>query len=188
MLSTKVNSVADPDLSECSGRWTMRSGTGVTIRPICPDDEPLMVKFHATLSDRTVYMRYFTSLSLARRTAHERLVRICHTDHEREIVLVAELENPETGERQILGIGRLNKLRTEGEAEIAVLVSDEYQHKGLGTELVRRLIAIARREKLRRLVAEMLRDNVAIQSMLKRFGFRLRLANEPGSVQAVLEL
>jgi hypothetical protein len=63
----------------------MKDGTQVTIRQIHPEDEPLMVKFHGTLSDRTVYLRYFCSMSLAHRTTHERLVRICFGD-EREMV------------------------------------------------------------------------------------------------------
>jgi acetyltransferase len=168
--------------------WIMKDGTQVTIRPIRSEDEPLMVKFHATLSDRTVYLRYFTSMSLARRTDHERLLHICHANYEREMVLVADYRNPHTGEQHILAVGRLNKLKAQGEAEVAVLVSDEYQHKGLGTELLRRLIQIAREEKMHRLVAEMLRDNIAIQSILKGLGFRLRWLNDASSVQATLEL
>jgi acetyltransferase len=138
--------------------WTLKGGIEVTIRPIRADDEPLMVKFHETLSDRTVYSRYFTSLSLARRTAHERLVRICFSDYEREMVLVAEYRDPQTGELHILGVGRLNKLQADKTAELAVLISDQYQHRCLGTELLRRLIQVARDEKLSRIVAEMLRD------------------------------
>jgi acetyltransferase len=188
MMTTNFNPAIRPDPSSYVGAWTMRDGTQVTIRPIHSDDEPLMVKFHATLSDRTVYMRYFTSLSLARRTAHERLARICYTDFDREIVLVAERAGPEGGERHILGIGRLNKLTTEGEAEIAVLVSDEHQHKGLGTELLRRLIGVARDLGVSRIVAEMLRDNLAIQTIFRMLGFRLRFRRDPSSVQAFLDL
>jgi acetyltransferase len=168
--------------------WTMKDGTQVTIRPIRPEDEPLMVKFHGTLSDRTVYLRYFSSISLARRTAHERLVRICFSDYEREIVLVADYKDQPTGKQYILGVGRLNKLQADKEAEVAVLVSDQYQHLGLGTELLRRLVQIARDEKLSRIVAEMLRDNLAIQTIFRRLGFRLRLLGDPSSVQAVLDL
>jgi acetyltransferase len=168
--------------------WIMKDGTQVTIRPIRPEDEPLMVKFHGTLSDRTVYLRYFSSISLARRTAHERLVRICFSDYEREIVLVADYKNLQTGEQHILGVGRLNKLQANKEAEVAVLVSDQYQHLGLGTELLRRLVQVARDEKLSRLVAEMLRDNLAVQTIFRRLAFRLRLLGDPSSVQAVLDL
>jgi acetyltransferase len=166
----------------------MKDGTQVTIRPIRPEDEPLMVKFHGTLSERTVYLRYFCSLSLASRTAHERLVRICFSDYEREMVLVAEHRDQQTGEPDILGVGRLNKLQADKEAEVAVLVSDQYEHRGLGTELLRRLIKIAQGEKLSRITAEILRDNLAIQTIFKRLGFRLRLMGDSASVQAVLEL
>ena len=89
-----------------------------------------MVKFHATLSDRTVYLRYFCSLSLVRRTSHERLGRICFCDYDREMVLVAEYRDPQSGELHILAVGRLNKLQTDKEAEVAVVVSDEYQRRG----------------------------------------------------------
>src|SRR6266478_2523875 len=166
----------------------MKDGTQVTVRPIRPEDESLMVKFHGTLSDRTVYLRYFGSLSLARRTAHERLVRICFSDYEREMVLVAEYRDPQTGELHIVGVGRLNKLQANKAAELAVLVADQYQHRSLGTELLRRLIQIARDEKLSRIVAEMLRANLAIQPPLRRLGFRFRLLGDPTSVQAVLDL
>jgi len=188
MVATKVNPGIRPYPSQYVGSWTMRGGTQVTIRPIRPDDEPLMVKFHATLSDRTVYLRYFTSISLPRRTVHERLAHICHSDHERETVLVADYKDPQTGEHHILAVGRLNKLQVNGEGELAVLVSDEYQHKGLGTELLRRLIQVARDEKLHRLVAEMLHDNLVMQSIFKRLGFRLWSIDDPGSVQAALNL
>jgi len=142
-----------------------------------------MVKFHETLSDRTVYLRYFCSLSLARRTAHERLVRICFGGE-----CETEHRDSQTGELHILGVGRLNKLQADKEAEVAVLVSDQYQHRGLGTELLRRIINVARDEKLSRIMAKMLRDNLAIQTVFKRLGFRLRLLGDPTSVHAVLDL
>src|SRR5262249_28005473 len=142
--------------------WTMKDGTIVTIRPIRPEDEPLMVEFHRTLSDQTVYLRYFASLSLSARIAHERLLRICFGDYEREMVLVVELRDPSTGKPKIVAVGRLNKLRGKNEAEIAVLISDQLQGRGLGHELLQRLIQVARNEKLSRLRSEMLYDNIAM--------------------------
>jgi len=168
--------------------WTMKGGTQVVIRPISPDDEPLMVRFHSVLSDRTVYLRYFCSLSLTARTAHKRLVRICFADPERETVLVAIQRDEASGEQSIVAVGRLNKLLPKNEAEVAILVSDEYQGRGLGTELLRRLIQVAREQKLNRIVAEMLRDNTIMQAVLKTCGFRLRQFDDPRSVRAVLEL
>src|SRR5208337_2409267 len=142
--------------------WTMTDGTEVTIRPIRPEDEPLMVKFHETLSDRSVYLRYFCSLSLSRRVAHERLLRICFVDYDREMVLVAEHTDPATGERRIMGVGRMNKLHAKNEAEVAALVTDQYQKMGLGHELLRRIVQIARDEKVGAVSAEMLPDNLAM--------------------------
>jgi acetyltransferase len=166
----------------------MKDGTQVAIRPICPADEPLMVRFHRGLSDRTVYLRYFCSLSLATRTAHDRLVRICFANPDRETVLVATDADESSGAQRIVAVGRLNKLLPKNEAEVAILVSDEYQGCGVGSELLRHLIQIAREQKLDRIVAEMLRDNTIMQTVLKRSRFRLSLFNDPRSVRAVLDL
>lgn len=160
--------------------WAMKDGTAVTIRPILPEDEPLMAEFHRTLSDRTVYLRYFGSLSLSTRIDHERLLRICFGDYDREVVLVAESRDPADGGRQIIGVGRLNKLREASKAEVAVMVRDAYQKRGLGLELLRRVVQVARDEKLRHVSCEMLYHNLAMQVMAKRLGFRVHLHN--GSV------
>jgi len=168
--------------------WTMKDGNQVTIRPIRPEDEPLMVKFHETLSDRSVYLRYFCTLSLSRRVAHERLLRICFGDYDREMALVAERTDPGTGERRIIAVGRMNRLHVRNEAEVAVLVSDQYQKLGLGNELLRRIIQIARDEKLSQVSMEMLPDNIAMQILGRRFGFRVRAGEDPSSLQAFLDL
>jgi acetyltransferase len=147
-----------------------------------------MVKFHETLSDRSVYLRYFCSLSLSRRVAHERLLRICFGDYDREMALVADLTEPGTGEHKIMGVGRMSKLHAGNEAEVAVLVSDQYQKLGLGYELLRRVVQIARDEKLSQVSAEMLTDNVAMQTVMKRLGFRVRASDDLTSMRAFLDL
>ncbi len=177
-----------PYPSQHVSQFTMKDGTEVTLRPIRPEDEPLMAKFHETLTDRSVYMRYFSSLSLSSRVAHERLVRICFVDYDRVMALVVDHKDKITGQHRILGVGRLVKLHTKPEGEVAILVSDQCQKQGLGTELLRRTVQIARDEKLGSLFAEMLRDNVAVQSIFKKVGFRLRLLGDPSSISAVLEL
>jgi acetyltransferase len=70
--------------------WKLNDGSAVTIRPIRPEDEPLMVKFHHSLSDQTVYLRYFGPLKLDQRIAHERLSRLCFIDYDREMALEYE--------------------------------------------------------------------------------------------------
>src|SRR5918998_1117942 len=153
-----------PYPKEYVSQATLKDGTPVTIRPIRPEDEPLMVRFHESLSERSVYMRYFYTLNLDRRTAHERLTRICFIDYDREMALVAERRDPETGEREILGVGRLSRNRiAPNEAEFALLISDRFQRQGLGTLLVERLLEVGRAEGLSRITADILFENHAMQ-------------------------
>lgn len=170
----------------CSS-WVMKGGTPVEIRPIQPDDEQRMIQFHKGLSERSVYMRYFETLSFGARTARARLERICLVNPEREIVRIALCRDSKSADSRIVGVGRLSKLATPGNAEVALLVSDEFQGRGLGTELLRQLIQGARDQKIVQIQAEMLRDNMAIQKVLRKLGFRLRLL-DPRSVRALLTL
>ncbi|HET9409847.1 MAG TPA: bifunctional acetate--CoA ligase family protein/GNAT family N-acetyltransferase [Candidatus Sulfotelmatobacter sp.] len=169
-------------------QFRMKNGAEVTIRPIRPEDEPLMVRFHGTLSERSVYLRYFCSLSLSTRVEHERLVRICFGNYDHGLALVAERKNPETGASEIIGVGRLSALSNRQEAEAAVLVTDRWQGQGLGTELLQQIIRVARAEKFTRISGELLRDNVAMQSIFRKIGFRVTPLDDPSSVTASLEL
>ena len=160
----------------------------MTIRPIRPEDEPLLVRFHETLSERSVYLRYFHPLKLSQRTAHERLTRICFIDYDREMALVAERKNSE-GQPEIIAVGRLSKLRGGGdEAELAVLVDDRYQGQGIGTELYRRLVSVARDEKLKRVVSTMLTENREMRAICQKLGFRMESDLEDGTIKAELDV
>ncbi|HEU5101403.1 MAG TPA: GNAT family N-acetyltransferase, partial [Roseiflexaceae bacterium] len=164
--------------------YALRSGAEVLIRPIRPEDEPLIVAFHGTLSEESVYLRYFYPMTLEQRIAHERLTRICFIDYDREMVLVAEHDDPARGQRAIIGVGRLSKLRGTNHAEFATVVSDAYHGQGLGSELLRRLIAIARDERLDQVVADVLPDNRDMQRVFKKLGFRFRrMLGEPIRVE-----
>jgi acetyltransferase len=157
------------------GEYTMKNGKSVTIRPIRPEDEPLLVKFHETLSDRTVFARYFQALNLSQRVAHERLTRICFIDYAREMALVAEYTDA-NGDRHILGVGRLNKLHVSTEARFSVIVTDDYQHQGLGTELLRRLLDVAKQESVTRVTANILPACEDMRRMCEKVGFDVKPA------------
>jgi acetyltransferase len=167
--------------------WTMKNGEDTTIRPIRPEDEPLLIKLHQVLSDRSVYLRYFQPLKLSQRTAHERLTRICFIDYDREMALVVERKK-EDGSPEIIGIGRLSKLRGRNEGELAVLVDDRFQHQGMGTELYRRLIAVAHDEKLERVVSTILSENREMRAIVEKLGFRLQADMEEGTILAELRV
>lgn len=152
--------------------WTTKDGQEVVIRPIRPEDEPLMIEFHKRLSERSVYLRYFQPLKLTQRTAHDRLTRICFIDYDREMALVVERKNAD-GSPEIVAVGRLSKIHGRPEAELAALVQDGLQGKGLGVELYRRLIDIAREHKLAKVHSNMLGENKEMQHLCQHLGFKL---------------
>jgi acetyltransferase len=167
--------------------WTAKDGTPLIIRPIHPEDEPLLVKFHEALSDRSVYLRYMHPMLLSQRVAHERLSRICHCDYDREITLVAERED-NIGGRCILGASRMSKLHGMDVARLSVLISDQSQGLGIGTELARRMVDIAKDEHLRRLIAIVTPDNQPMQHIFQKLGFRLEPTSDGKMVEAKMEL
>jgi len=161
-----------PCPAQYSSEWQTKDGTIVTIRPIRPEDEPLMVEFHRTLSESTVNQRYFALLQLEKRIAHERLTRICFNDYDCEIPLVAELKRPD-GEREIIAVGRLNKTHGLDEARFAIVVSDTWQGKGLGTRLLELLVEVGRQEGLTRITGSMLPENTRMRRICELAGFQV---------------
>ncbi len=168
--------------------WHVADGSEVLIRPISPEDEPLMVSFHGSLSDRSVYLRYFHMLPFESRVAHERLTRVCFIDYDREMALVVERGDPVTGHKEIIAVGRLTKLRGVNTAEIALLVSDPFQGQGLGQELVRRLLEVARDEKLDAVEGHIVPGNQAMIRIFSSLGFDIQQAPEDEVVYAWLSL
>ncbi|WP_413160597.1 bifunctional acetate--CoA ligase family protein/GNAT family N-acetyltransferase [Capilliphycus salinus ALCB114379] len=160
--------------------WTSKKGVDLVIRPIRPEDEPMAVKFHESLSEESVYLRYAHLLKLSRRIAHDRLSRLCFIDYNCEMALVAIYTDPQTKEEQIVGVGRLSRVHGVNEAEFSLLIRDRFQHQGLGSELLRQLLSIGRQENINRITAEILADNFAMQKVCEHLGFSLkRVLGEP---------
>ena len=153
-----------------SGQFTIQTGDEVFIRPIRPEDEPLMASFNQTLSPYSVYLRYFHPVSPTQLVSHEQLAALCFIDYDREMTLVAE-KRDEQGNIQIIGLGQLTKLQVGNEGEFAILVNDQYQRTGLGTELLSRLLQIGREEKLERVIAEILPENEGMRRVCVKLGF-----------------
>ncbi len=145
--------VAEDDLPELAIRQyptqyvysaATKDGVPVTLRPIRPEDEPMMVKFHESLSDRSVALRYLQPMKLVDRIEHERLGRICYCDYSREMALVVEGHDPAINQTGILGVARLSRIHGLNAARFTVLIIDQFQGRGLGTELLQRMLQIAR--------------------------------------------
>src|SRR5579872_2692720 len=165
--------------------WLANDAEKFTIRPIKPDDEPLMVTLNHELSDRSIYLRYFHPIRLDVRIAHERLTRKCFIDYDRELALVAE--NSEGGARHIAGVARMVRNHADRGAEVAFIVADKYQHRGLGSHLLDCLIAVARRENIAYLEGAMLAENHNMKDLFLRAGFRFGVPTN-GTVEAKLKL
>jgi acetyltransferase len=161
-------------------------GTHFTVRPICPDDEPLLADFHRHLSEETVYRRYFTPLRLDVCAAHERLLKRCLVDYHNEMALVATYLD-ESGEPHLATVARLIKLAVNNSAEVAFVVADQHQHHGLGTYLLDRIIDIARKEGIGALEAVVLADNFRMKDLFRRAGFKFQIP-QANAVTVRLEL
>ena len=177
-----------PYPQEYASTWQLKDGTVLTLRPIRPEDEPLMVKFHSTLSEETVLYRYFGLPKLEQRVAHERLTRICFNDYDREIALVAVRQNPETKADEIIGVGRLIKIHGTNEAEFAIVISDLFQGHGLGTHLLQLLVGIGRQEKIGRITALILPENYVMQRVFRKVGFEVTYDRLNEAMRAELKL
>jgi acetyltransferase len=167
--------------------WQLKDGTSVLIRPIRPEDEPQITELHRKLSERSVRMRYFQPLQLDQRTAHERLSRVCFNDYDRELALIVEQRSGQPG-AQILAVGRLSKVPGQRRAEFALVLDDDWQQRGLGTELLQRLIQIGRDEKVSAITGDILAENLPMQHICRKLGFQLERRIDDNIVNAVLVL
>jgi acetyltransferase len=171
-----------------AGTCTCKDGEVLRVRPIRPEDEPLVVEFHRTLSEETVFQRYLAHLGLSERTAHERLIRICFVDYDREMALVAERDDPVTGRPAIVAIGRLSRVFGTDDAEFAILVTDAWQGRGIGTELLRRLVEVAGAEGVVVIGAQMRVENTAMRKASERLGFSMSAGSTEDFVRAEMRL
>ncbi|MCB1101717.1 MAG: GNAT family N-acetyltransferase, partial [Kiritimatiellae bacterium] len=166
---------------------SLKDQSSALLRPIRPDDETMLVEFHKTLSEATVRQRYTHTISLGERIAHERLKRICFIDYDREMVLVA-LPEQDSNFNQIIAVARLSRVRGTNDAKFALLISDPYQKRGLGTQLLNKLIDVAKSEGIHRVLGEILPDHEGMQKICRNIGFSLATNPESGNIEATLEL
>ncbi|MGE3180304.1 MAG: GNAT family N-acetyltransferase [Phycisphaerae bacterium] len=140
---------------------TLRDGAEVFIRPARITDEPLLRDAFYTLSEDAVYKRFFQPL---KSLPHERLQYFLKIDYTNDMVLVAT--DGKRADAPIVGVARYNRLREEDQAEVAFVIRDAWQKKGLGTRLFLKLVDIARLHGIRGFVAEVLAEN---EGMLRVF-------------------
>lgn len=159
--------VIRPYPSQYISQHKLKNGESVTFRPVRAEDEPLLVSFHKGLSEKTVQARYFEKMNLKERVDHDRMIRICQADYDREIFLIAV-----KGEK-MLGGARLRKIPLTSIAYFTIILLDEVQRQGLGSQLLDASLHIAKEEKTQIVLVQILKDNIAMKKMLERKGFTL---------------
>jgi acetyltransferase len=164
--------------------WQLPDGTDLVIRPIRPEDEPLIEEHHRSLSEQSILMRYFSMVKVLSRDS---MIRLCHLDYAREMALVAVRKNA-AHNSEIIGVARYYTNPQADSAEFAVIVRDAFQRAGLGQHLMERLIAIARERGVRRLIGVVLRENRKMLGLAKELGFREGTAVDEHAIRVVLDL
>ncbi len=160
----------------------LKDGTVVKVRPIKPEDEPLMAELFYSLSEETIRFRF---MQPKKTITHEELVRYCQIDYDRELALIALVEKE--GKKQVIGVVRLIKYPDEENAEMAVVVADAWQGKGLGWLLCTQMIHVAKQSGLRRIWMEILQENTKMLKLAQKLGFRIH-SQEEDIIKVVLEL
>ncbi|HMK82780.1 MAG TPA: GNAT family N-acetyltransferase [Candidatus Bathyarchaeia archaeon] len=166
--------------------WRLREGTEVMLRPIKPEDEPMELDFIRGLSTETSRFRFF---QIIKDLPHDALVRFCNIDYDREMAFIAEttdLNTNQAPQRIEIGVSRLILDPNRRRGEIAVVIADKFQGKGLGTKLVDMLIEVARDKGVEALYGVIMSGNMAMIRLCEKLGFAIR--REQDSVLAELKL
>ena len=158
-----------PTAWECDALLT--DGTPVHVRPIRPDDGEDLVAFHSRLSSQTVYRRFFTPHPVLQPAEVERFTTIDYRDRFALIALVDGV---------MAAVARFDRHPDTTQAEVAFLVEDRHQGRGLGTLLLELLAAAARERGIRRFEADTLLENAAMQSVFRDAGFPLERTFDAG--------
>ncbi|HWI02914.1 MAG TPA: GNAT family N-acetyltransferase, partial [Acidimicrobiales bacterium] len=159
----------------------LADGGTVRVRPIQPADGPALVTFHSGLSDDAVYHRYFAAKP---KLSDADVAHLTTVDHVDRVALVAELG------RELLAVARYERLPAPpSDAEVAFVVSDKHQGRGIGTVLLEHLASAARERGINRFVAETLADNGRMLDVFRNAGFdeRTKMGDGVVSVAMIIE-
>lgn len=146
-------------------RRATKTGLEILLRPVRRGDESLLAFFFHSLSEETLYRRFF---SVRRDMPYERLQRFVNIDHTREVAILAVIG--QRGQETVIGLGQLFVDESTQTAELGLAVRDDYQNRGVGTELLSHLTYLARRKGLAGLTAEVLVENRPMLHLIEKAG------------------
>jgi acetyltransferase len=150
--------------------WMLPDGTEVLLRPVKPEDEPLVKEMLSSLSEKTLKERFF---QVVKNITHDMLIKLCNIDYNREITIVAEImaEIRENSPKKIIGIIGLVIDPDTKSGEFGVIIHDHYQGKGIGYKLIDVLIGIAQERGLDEFYGIVLADNRKMLRICQKLGF-----------------
>ena len=155
--------------------FTLKNGKQVILRPIKPEDEKLEKEFFDKLSEATQKFRFFKSI---KNISHEELVRYTQIDYDREMALIAVLT--ENGKEEMLGVVRLIADKDKENAQFAIVVADEWQHQGLGSEFISYINYIAKKMGLKTVYGKILHENEVMINIVKKLNVKFELCDKLG--------
>jgi RimJ/RimL family protein N-acetyltransferase len=177
MSVAMADALPAPYPSELERAIVLKDGTRLVIRPIRPDDEPRLVNLYDRLSQHTAYQRFFT---IMKRLPPNWVHFLANVDYRRRLALIAE---PKPGE--LVAVARYETTDREDTAEIAFVVQDGWQSRGLGTILLGDLLAAAEARGIRRFLAYVLAGNTRMLDLLRRFTLVVEHKTESGVTSLV---
>jgi acetyltransferase len=157
----------------------------VLLRPISNTDETAMIEFHESISEESIYLRYFEHISLDTRTLHERLARVCTNTPDSFALVAQEVAG---GHPRILAVGRLTTTDKPGQASFGLLVSDAAQDTELPHDLLKRLMELARAQGFQTLAGELLVADHDGLNVCRSLHFDLHTVPEDGLVRVTCKL
>ncbi|MFH1984256.1 MAG: GNAT family N-acetyltransferase [Pseudomonadota bacterium] len=157
-------------------------GLEIFVRPIRPEDAPLLEAHFSSLSPHSIYMRFFSPM---KRLSPKMLARFTQIDYDREIALVAIAENDEN---TLMGVGRVITERDRRRAEFSVVVGDPWQGQGIGAELLRQCLAIAPAHGIEKIWGTVLSENTQMLALGRKLGFSIKRGESGGEYELFLDL
>ena len=174
--------MAQASMQQERSTWSASDGTLVTLRPIEARDFELEQAFVTGLSAATGYKRLLSS----RRPSPDEIRRLTEIDPECEFAVIAT--TMDVGKERQIGVARYVKERCSDEAEFAIVLNDDWQGRGLGTELLASLIAAARRRGVRRLFGTTMSENTEMLALARKLGFRAASGTPASETSLTLDL
>jgi RimJ/RimL family protein N-acetyltransferase len=154
---------------------TTKTGLNILLRPVKITDETILKDFFYALSEDSMYLRFF---SMRMDMPHQRLQEFMVIDYSQKMVILAVLQDKE--KETIVGLGQYEVNRDLHTAEVAIVVRDEYQGKGVGTEILSYLTYLARMQGLLAFTAEVLVENKPMIVLFEKMGFDIEKRREEG--------